>query len=355
MRRDLRDPHVTDPTEPDRRVSRPPSSTEAPTRLVYGLVALPDLIRRLGVDPEPIFAAAGLDPRDLAEPSNRIPFPPLVRVLNDAAVRTGCPHFGLLAGSTWQLRSMGVVGEVVRHSPTVGLALHELVTHQHLNAEGALAFLLHRNGYVDFGYAIYTPFAESTIQVYDGALAIAVGIMRELCGAGWNPTEVFLPHSAPADAAPFQHYFRSRLRFDSHFAAIRFPETWMAQPVAGADPARLRRARAQVDAAGKATLVQTVHRSLRTLLLQNKGLGADVAQALAMHRRTLNRRLRREGATFQTILDRVRFAVAKELLENSAIPLPRIAAALGYSEVASFIRAFRRWTGTTPGAWRGSA
>lgn len=355
MRQDLREPDLTDPTEPGRRASHPPPSIEAPTRLVYGLVALPALIRRLGADPDPILAAAGLDPRALAEPSNRIPYAPLVRVLNDAAVRTGCPHFGLLAGRTWQLSSMGVVGEIVRHSPTIGQALHELVTHQHLNAEGALAFLLHRNGHVDLGYAIYTPFAESTIPVYDAALAVAVNIVRELGGAGWNPTEVFLPHSAPADVAPFQHFFRSRLRFDSHFAAIRFPETWMAHPVAGADPARLRRARAQVDAAGKATLVQAVHRSLRTLLLQDKGSGADVAQALAMHRRTLNRRLRDEGTTFQAVLDRVRFAVAKELLENAAIPLPRIAAALGYSEVASFIRAFRRWTGTTPGAWRGSA
>ena len=179
--------------------------------------------------------------------------------------------------------------------------------------------------------------------------------MRELCDADWNPTEVFLPHSAPADVAPFQHFFRSRLRFDSNFAAIRFPETWMAHRVAGADPASLRRARAQVDAAGKATLLEAVHRSLRTFLLHGKGSGADVAQALAMHRRTLNRRLREEGTTFQVVIDRVRFAVAKELLENAALPLPRIAAALGYSEVASFIRAFRRWTGTTPGAWRGSA
>lgn len=346
---------MTDTTETDHRGSRSPVSMEAPTRLVYGLVALPALIRRLGADPDPILAAAGLDPRALDEPSNRIPYEPLLRALNDAAVRTGSPHLGLLAGRAWQLSSMEFVGELVRHSPTIGQALHELVTHQHLNAEGALAFLLHRNGHVDLGYAIYAPFTESTIQIYDAALAVGVNIMRELCGASWNPTEVFLPHSAPADVSPFQQYFRSRLRFDSYFAAIRFPETWMARPVTGAEPARLRRARAQVDAAGKATLLEAVHRSLRTLLLQGKGSGADVAQALAMHRRTLNRRLRNEGTTFQQVLDRVRFTVAKELLENAALPLPQIAAALGYSEVSSFMRAFRRWTGTTPSAWRGSA
>jgi AraC-like DNA-binding protein len=332
-----------------------PPEAESPTRLVFGLVALPAVIRRLGGDPDSIFEAAGLDPRALADPTNRIPYQPLLRVLNDAADRTGCPHFGLLAGGTWQLASMGVVGEIVRHSPTVGQALHELVMHQHLNAEGTLAFLLHRNGFVDLGYAVYTPFAESTIQLYDTALAVSVNILRELCGAGWNPTEVLLPHSPPADVSPFQRCFRSRLRFDSPFCAIRFPETWMAESIQGAEPVRLRRARAQANAAGKAMLLEAVPRSLRTLLLHGKGSGADVAQMLAMHRRTLNRRLRDQGTTFQEVLDRVRFAVAKELLEDTAVPLPRIAATLGYSDAASFVRAFRRWTGVTPGVWRGSA
>ncbi len=346
---------MTDPTESTRRGLPAPPDAESPTRLVFGLVALPALIRRLGGDPDAILKAAGLDPWALAEPTNRIPYQPLLQVLNDAAARTGCPHLGLLAGRAWQLASMGIVGEVVRHSPTVGLALHELVTHQHLNAEGTLAFLLHRNGFVDLGYAIYTPFAESTVQLYDAALAVSVNIMRELCGTGWNPTEVYLPHSAPADVSPLHGYFRSRLRFDSQFCAIRFPEAWMAQSVAGAEPGRLRRARAQAAAAGEAGFLEAVHRSLRTLLLHGKGSGADVAQALAIHRRTLNRRLRQKGTTFQRVLDRVRFAVAKELLENATVPLPRIAAALGYSETASFIRAFRRWTGATPGAWRESA
>jgi AraC-like DNA-binding protein len=345
---------LTDPKESARLALRAPHDAEPPTRLVFGLVALPALIRRLGGDPDAIFTAAGLDPRDFADPSNRIPYRPLLRVLNDAAARTGCPHFGLLAGRTWQLASMGVVGEIVRHSPTVALALQELVTRQHLNAEGTLAFLLHRNGFVDLGYAIYTPFTESTVQLYDAALAVSLNIMRELCGPGWNPTEVFLPHSPPAEVAPFQQLFRSRLRFDSQFSAIRFPATWMAQSVPGAEPSRLRSARAEADAAGNATLLDAVHRSLRTLLLHGKGSGSDVAQALAMHRRTLNRRLRDQGTTFQQVLDRVRFAVAKELLEDAAIPLPRIAAALGYSEAASFVRAFRRWTGTTPRAWIGS-
>lgn len=74
-----------------------------------------------------------------------------------------------------------------------------------------------------------------------------------------------------------------------------------------------------------------------------------------MHRRTLNRRLSADGMTFQQVLDRVQLAVAKDLLENSGLDVSEIAYALGYSDSVAFIPAFRRWTGTTPGAWRQSA
>jgi AraC-like DNA-binding protein len=136
---------------------------------------------------------------------------------------------------------------------------------------------------------------------------------------------------------------------------LRFGANWLASPVAGADPRRLRLAREKALAIGEATLVEKVHRTLRTLLLHGRSSGADVAQSLAMHRRTLDRRLSAAGTTFQQVLDRVRFAVAKELLEESTVALVDITAALCYADDVSFIRAFRRWTGTTPGAWRESA
>lgn len=324
-------------------------------RLVGGFGIVPALIRQFGQDPAPIIAAAGLDPGALESASNRIPHAGAMRLLNEAAARTGCPHFGLLLGRTWHLSDTGVAGELMRDSPTVGQALHELVVYQHLNSEGALVFLLEPGGVADLGYAVYVACAESAFQLYDAAIAAGVSLMRELCGDAWAPSEVFLAHSAPADVVPYRQHFRSPLRFDSEFCAIRFPSSWLAQPIEGADARRLRLARARADAADAADFVQRVSRALRRLLLHGKNSGADVAQALAMHRRTLNRRLRAEGATFQQILDRVRFAVAKELIEDTGIVMNDVAAALGYASLAPFMRAFRRWTGTTPGAWRQSA
>ena len=313
---------------------------------------IPALIRQFNVDPTLVLAEAGVSSETLAQPSDRIAWESVAGLLRVAAARTGCPHFGLRAGREWRLSDHGLLGELARHSPTVDWALHNLIVNQHLNSEGALAFLLRRRDFVDVGYAIYVPFAEGMTQVYDAVLAAIMNIMRELCGDDWRPSEVFLAHSPPHEVRPYHEHFEAPVRFNSALSAVRFSAKWLTQPIVGADPERLRLAQAQASASDQGVLIDKVHRAVRTLLLHGKASGADVAEALAMHRRTLNRRLEAEGVTFRQVLDRVRFATAKELLENSDISLTEIAYALGYAHYAALVSAFRRWTGTTPGAWR---
>jgi AraC-like DNA-binding protein len=76
---------------------------------------------------------------------------------------------------------------------------------------------------------------------------------------------------------------------------------------------------------------------------------------LELHRRTLNRRLKAQGTTFQAVLDGVRAEVACQLLEGTSTSLDDVASTLCYASVSPFMRAFRRWTGVTPGQWRRNA
>jgi AraC-like DNA-binding protein len=334
----------------------PPSRDPGPWRQrVGGFTAVPVLIRKLGLDPAPLLERCGLAPDALDAASNQIAYSAMGCVLSEAAARTGCAHFGLLAGRAWHLADLGVPGELVRNAPSANVALEEFVLHQHLNSESALAFLIRRAGVVDFGYAIYDSATRGTFHLYDAAIAIGLNMLREIFGEDFNPSEVFLPHRPPVDAALYRRHFRCPVRFNAEFASLRFPESILARRIGGASPARLREARAKADAAGMTDLLQAVHRALRILLLRGKASGADVAQALALHRRTLNRRLRAQGTTFQEVLDRTRLAAAMELLEGSELSMLDVAASLGYAGLTPFMRAFKRWTGTTPGAWRHSA
>jgi AraC-like DNA-binding protein len=326
------------------------------TQRVGAFVALPRLIRELGGDPVAILDEAGLDAADLATPDSRIPYPVFVDMLERAAERTGCPHFGLLAGRMWRLSDLGLVGELVRHSSTVGRALEALTVHQHLNGEGGVAFLLRRGDYVDLGYAIYHPATPGTaVQMYDATLAAAMNILAELCGPAWKPYEVFFPHGRPHDIAQHRALFKIVPRFDAEHCALRFRAGDLDLPVAGADPSVRLRAEQRARAAGSPDFMQRVYRGMRLLMLDNRHSGDDLAHLLAMHRRTLNRRLRAEGTTFRHVLDDVRFEVARDFLANSEVHLDDIAAAIGYAAVTPFMRTFRRWSGTTPGRWRREA
>jgi len=324
------------------------------TQRVAGLVELPQLIRQLGGDPEAVLLEAGLERSALDNPDSRIPYAAFVRVLDRAARSTGCEHIGLLAGRLYGLSHLGLVGELVRNSPTVGGALEALTVFQHLNSEGGLAFLLNRGDYVDLGYVPYRAGSAGVAQVCDAALAAAMNIMLELCGPAWKPYEVFLPHARPRDVAQHRAFFKVVPRFDAESSVLRFPARDLARKVPGADPETRHRCEQLARGAGAPEFMQQVYRGLRRLMLENRHSGDDLAQTLLMHRRTLNRRLKAEGTTFQRVLDEVRFEIAQDLLSNSNVHLDDIAATLGYAAVTPFMRTFRRWSGTTPGQWRRS-
>ncbi len=101
-------------------------------------------------------------------------------------------------------------------------------------------------------------------------------------------------------------------------------------------------------------LTEDLRRVLRTEVLKDTCSAATVARLFAMHRRTLHRHLRTEGLFFRQVINEVRFEIACELLANTDMALGQVAAVLRYSDPAAFTRAFRRWSGQTPSAWRAS-
>jgi len=271
-----------------------------------------------------------------------VPYVALGRILREAAARTRCAHFGLLAGRVWHLSDLGVVGQLVRNTPTVGEALHKLNVHQHLNCEGAVPFLRETAGVADFGIAIYDAGVTGLEQLFDAYIATNMNFARELCGPTWTPTAVFIPSAKPHDFTHHRHFLNVSPTFNAEFCAIRFSAHWLRKAVNGADPALLQLAESQVSCDKVPSIVQQASRALRILFLDSKYSGDDVAQALSMHRRTLNRRLHDEGTTFQAVLDDVRFELARQLISSSHIALDDVAASLGYAGASPFTRRFTR-------------
>jgi AraC-like DNA-binding protein len=320
------------------------------------VMAIPGLLREFGVTPRSAFRQAGVGLRLFANSDNRIPFEALVRLLDVCARFTGCEHFGLLVGERFRLGALGAVGKLMRNSANVGEALRALLLHLHLYDRGAVPVLVEidRTSLL-LGYAAYGQAAPSTAQVYDAAVAMGFRMLQELCGPAWTPLHVQFSRLRPRDTAAYRRLFRSRLRFDAEACGVVFASTWLDQPIAGADPA-LRNLLAQTieDAENRNAMsfAEQVECALLQLALNGTTSARDVSRCFGIHDRTLRKRLRAEGTSLQTLLDRTRFGIARQLLGETGLSVADVSSALRFSDPNVFSRAFRNWAGVSPREWR---
>ena len=98
--------------------------------------------------------------------------------------------------------------------------------------------------------------------------------------------------------------------------------------------------------------VERVRMAIQQRLTGRRPTVEDVADALHISSRTLQRRLQEEGSSFQRVLDEARHLLARRYLNNSVLELNEAAYLLGYEDGNSFVRAFRTWEGIPPARWR---
>jgi AraC-like DNA-binding protein len=315
---------------------------------VGGMVVVPDLLREMGVDLTTVLSRAGVDNDALNDAENRIPYVSVGRLLHECAAATGCSTFGMLVGQRIGLSHLGIQGALLRHSATLRAGLRKFFAYQHLDNQGQAMCLSEHEGLVSVSYAIYQQGVDFIDQIYDALLAIACNVMREIVGFWWAPEKVYFARAKPADVGVYRRFFRTSCRFDSERTAILFPSCFLDKPMPEANAERLERLELQAQQIANPELVPRLRRTLRTLLADGRFSGEEVARQLFFHRRTLSRRLRTEGTTFQRVLDEVRFEAARHLLEYTRLPVTEVAASVGYSETSAFSRAFRRWSGQPP-------
>ncbi|MBS0562347.1 MAG: AraC family transcriptional regulator, partial [Proteobacteria bacterium] len=317
------------------------------------LTGVPGLLRELGVAPDPVIAGARIDPALLADTESSVSFVRAGALLNACAEATGRPEFGLLLGQRSGLAHFGLVGRLMRSAPSMREALLDFTTNQHRYTRGAAVFLSVHDGTAFYGYAMHVPGVEGLEVINDAAISVGFNMVREL--GGFAPEGVHLSRRKPADPAPYRRFYGFLPRFDAEQNAVTFPAARLATPVRTADAAaraELLRTVADYWTVAQPSLADRVVRTLRGRAAFPGVSLEDVAERLAMHPRTLNRRLRADGTNFRELLNTARLELAQQWLQATQMSITDIALALGYSDLSSFSRAFQRATGTPPSAWR---
>lgn len=187
----------------------------------------------------------------------------------------------------------------------------------------------------------------------DFALAELVAHMRLYSGREVGPTLVRFNYPEPQDTSALKEYFRAPLEFGVPRAEIHIAQSVLSAPLLKADPATVAFFERYIenllaDGPPSKQFTSDVRRVVANRLRGEAPTIAEVAAELGMSTRTLGRRLRLEGTTYQALLDDTRFALARQHIQTGHLSFAEISALLGFSEPSAFHRAFRRWTGMTP-------
>lgn len=195
----------------------------------------------------------------------------------------------------------------------------------------------------------------------EATLASIMAISREVASEPFQPEEVHLKHPAPDRVADHEAYFGCPVRFGSDRDALRVSDRTLQTRNRVGD-ASIAAFFDTLLAAEVDTLDDTRPLDRRVLDRVSTALSggvpalSDIARELGMSGRTLQRHLSAEGTSFQALVDEARRRLALRLLQGgSDTTLTEVTFMTGFSDQSAFTRAFRRWTGETPAAWRAGA
>ncbi len=330
--------------------------TAEPTLGIRGLRPVISGLRALGHDPAPLLARVGLVDTALADPDGRVPAHAVMRLLSEGATSTGDPDLGMHLAAAAAMADFDVHAYAMQSSATLGEAYERLCRYQRLIhdttnvsliVEGDQARLCHT---LPGGLAIPRQSAEFVVAAW-------LRIGRLISGTEWTPLEVRFAHPAPDSRLELERYFGCRLLFSAGENAMILPAALLHCPSVSANPGLAqvleRHAGTLLDKVPAAhTVAESVRAALPRELHGGDVTAAAMARRLGMSARTLHRSLAGEGASFHEIVDRHRHEEAVRALSDARLAIADIAFDLGFAELSSFYRAFKRWTGTTPAEYR---
>lgn len=320
------------------------------------LTKLPRLLAEFGVPPDRVLEP-GLAPSEVFSNQNyALPYSALSRIVGRSSELTGCDHLGLLLGARCDERVLGVAGDWMRHASTLGAAVRGFVSLQPTNSRGATTYLHKFGDDVIIGYGIYDRTAVARHQMYALVMALALNVIQSLAGTTDRVLEVLFPFREPDQLRPYSGFFKRPIRFNQpECGLVLHPSALNAEIIGGNKGASFaewaHRALGMLPAAEHEWTTRTRH-ILRHLYLLGENRVEDAAAQFGISGRSLARHLEREGTTFKALLDELRFNAARELLALTDLPVGEIALALSFATHSSFVGAFRRWSGSTPSAWR---
>jgi AraC-like DNA-binding protein len=329
------------------------SSRSTSSAWVKGIV---DMLVGVGVQVEPILAAAGIAAEILDHPDDRVPTEKVSLLWWAAAHQSGNPAIGLARAHVPKPGNFDIVGYTMLSSRNLHEALVGFARHLRLVSDAAEIHLEPLDGAIRLQLKLDGGSEPIPRQRMEFDLLTILTFCRWVAGREIKPLSLEMVWAAPADLAPFEEAFQCPLHFDAEVNGVVFSRADLDRDlpafnthVAAAHQGLIQRRLAAFDGP---TVSAKTREEIARRLHEGEPRREQIAKRLGMTNGVLQLRLREEGSSFQQVLDDTRRQLAWQYLARLDLSLAEVAYLLGFSDQSAFFRASKRWFDAPPGQFR---
>ena len=328
-----------------------------------------EVMQQLGADPMPLLAKHGIHFAQLQDDNAWISHAALIQTLEESAQQAHCADLGLRISKYQDIGVLGVLGQILQSASTLRevikyssdlLYLHGAGLRLYINETLAADMFDTHDDIVAIVFDIQLNHSEHIIskrQSMDLGLAVCHRVIRYLSGEKYQPLKVTLPHRPIIPLSTYKRFFHADVIADHQYAALFVPRDMLNITLDSTnhdlreivDSYLERRFRSQ-----HSSISDRVRHAIRIHLSSSKANKTDISHMLAMHPRSLQRKLEEEGTSFENIKDELRKQLLLQYLADSGASLGQISFILGFSEQSALSRACKNWFGVAPSALRKS-
>ncbi len=331
-------------------------TSDTPTVSASSSLALSEhLIHRDEAFTESIEQTLSMDVNALRDPDCRVPVAAHNALWKFAIERTGDQALGLRLGEIVDPDRMGLMSHIIFNSDTVAEALHQYVRLQRLVNEAVHLYHIREDDEVRVVWQVPDPELYCMADM-DRTLSAAFTRARHFIHPQLAINYLSLAHEKPDYRAHYERIFQCPIYFGAGETSLAFPARYLDKSLPHRNPYVYSALQTHVNRLmrqlrSRRTTADRVRRIISKQLPRTPDVDR-VASALNMSRQTLYRKLKKEGESFQHLAENVRRERAIRYVVEGNYGLTEVAFLLGFSELSAFSRAFKRWTGETPGQYR---
>lgn len=314
-----------------------------------------DVVARWQVTPEQLLEGSGISSDQLLNPFGHLDYVVFSMLLNRALKLTKELGLGFHLGMQMTVSCHGLIGFAAMIAKDIREALQ--IAQQFISIQSSVLSLRleieHDTAYLYFDYMLTE---HSFGEIGPIFLMLGFAMMGQAVSGQQLVGSADVEFERPAYFDDFEHLLPGHLNFSQAQTRMIFPAKFLEIPLVMADPLSARLAREQCKRELNALLKHSNFIGLVYELVYDEALGfssmQEVAKKLHLSERTLQRKISKEGQSFRMIVDGIKQQKAIILLKRKQLSLEFIAEKLGYMDVTSFSRAFKRWTGKTPSTYK---